>query len=166
MAEWWLPLPKWWLLAVFNKYFFRWSPDLRILKSRYVGCVALFAGFPTKNQIWNQDPRHLKSRLAKSLRWRTWGVNKVMPAAAGKYPSLNPMFPKDNQNMVYRLRTYVYIYIYIYISIHMYMLIYISICIYIYLYTYMQLDTYIHIYIYVYLNIRIFVIYVYVYIYI
>ena len=46
--------------------------------------------------IWNLD-RHTK------IRWRIKGVNKIMPAAAGKCPSLNPMFSTNNHKGYYAL---------------------------------------------------------------
>ena len=61
-----------------------------------------------------------------------------MPAAAGKYPSLNPMFPNGNQNHVgySRLYTYICIYIYIYVCIYIYIYIRIRTYTYTYVYTY------------------------------
>ena len=88
-----------------------------------------------------------------------------MPAAAGKYLNLNPMFPNNSQNHLACLRRYLYIYIYIYTYIYIYIYTYVYIYIYIYLYTfffkriyiyiYTHIFAYIYIYIYVYAHIRI-----------
>ena len=97
-----------------------------------------------KSQIWNRDPRPLKFRLPRKLRWRTRGVNKIMPASAGKYPSLNPMFPTNDQIwlIVYvGMCVYKYLYIYIYIYTHKY--------VYVYIYVYIHTPWYIYIYIYI-----------------